>query len=345
MLLKISLVNIIALASFASAFHSVQLLTGRNSNNVSHLKAVEDSKSDVFEPVVTKRIASTRKAFLASIVTTGAATISASVANADEESFESIAARAAKISKIVEFEEDKKEDTKALAATDPRTVYDFTVPMVGNDVPFKDVIKQEFITTEIPGENEGEVITKTNAKVKAILVVNIKQDDPIARKNIPELISLAAKFGRNGEFVVVCSPTDQGYFEPDTSALIRLKLASEYGYGINPATVITDKLNLLGTGADPFWRYIEGSCRAPSGLGRIQGNFEKFLVDGRTGKPVRRYPRKYQPFDIAEDIDSLMKGRPLQPAGSNWREEWRNSDKESERDVYRFQKGLNVFDQ
>lgn len=78
------------------------------------------------------------------------------------------------------------------------------------------------------------------------------------------------RFGRNGDFAVVCSPTDQGYYEPDTSALIRLKLASEYGYGINPATVVTDKVNLLGTGAHPFWRYVEGSCRAPSGLGRIQ---------------------------------------------------------------------------
>lgn len=159
------------------------------------------------------------------------------------------------------------------------------------------------------------------------------------------IFPLKCRFGRTGEFVVIMSPTDQGYFEPDTSALIRLKLASEYGYGINPATIVTDKLNLLGTGAHPFWRWIEGTCRAPSGLGRIQGNFEKFLVDGRTGKAVRRYPRKYQPFDIAEDINAIMKGSGLPPAGSNWKEEWRNSDKEAERDTYRFQKGLNVFDQ
>ena len=153
------------------------------------------------------------------------------------------------------------------------------------------------------------------------------------------------RFGRNGEFAVVCSPTDQGYFEPDTSALLRLKLASEYGYGINPATIITDKVNLLGTGAHPFWRWIQGSCRTPSGLGKIQANFEKFLVDGRTGKAIRRYPRKYQPFDIVDDIDAVMKGKPLPPAGSNWKEEWRNADKEAEKDTYRFQKGLNVFDQ
>ena len=75
----------------------------------------------------------------------------------------------------------------------------------------------------------------------------------------------------------MCCPTDQGYYEPDTSALIRLKLASEYGYGINPATVITDKVNILGTGAHPFWRWLEGNCRTPAGLGRIQVSANRAL--------------------------------------------------------------------
>ena len=141
------------------------------------------------------------------------------------------------------------------------------------------------------------------------------------------------------------SPTDQGYYEPDTSALIRLKLASEYGYGINPVTTLTDKMILLGTGSHPFWRWLQGTCRTPSGLGRIQGNFEKFLVDGRTGLPVRRYPRKYMPNDMADDIESLLSGRTLPPAGSNFNEEWRIAANDALRDTYRFQKGLNVFDQ
>eukprot|EP00557_Chaetoceros_sp_GSL56_P013166 CAMPEP_0176483554 /NCGR_PEP_ID=MMETSP0200_2-20121128/3982_1 /TAXON_ID=947934 /ORGANISM="Chaetoceros sp., Strain GSL56" /LENGTH=304 /DNA_ID=CAMNT_0017879967 /DNA_START=166 /DNA_END=1080 /DNA_ORIENTATION=- len=289
----------------------------------------------------------TRKEFLTSIVSSAtlASTLvvgqSPVAAVEQDEGFESIAARAASMAIKVEAEEEKKKELQAKIDADPRTVYDFSLPIAGNEVPFADLIKQEFYNVE--GGDSTEV--KKDVKVKAILVVNIKQDDPIARKNIPELISLATKFGRTGEFAVICSPTDQGYFEPDTSALIRLKLSSEYGYGINPATIITDKLNLLGTGAHPFWRWIEGTCRTPSGLGRIQGNFEKFLVDGRTGKPVRRYPRKYEPLDIAEDIDAVMKGKPLPPAGANWREEWRNADKEAEKDTYRFQKGLNVFDQ
>jgi hypothetical protein len=108
---------------------------------------------------------------------------------------------------------------------------------------------------------------------------------------------------------------------------------------------LTDKVNFLGTGAHPFWRWIEGKCRTPSGIGKIQGNFEKFLVDGRSGLPLRRYPRKYQPFDITNDIDAVMKGKPLPPAGANWKEEWRTAERDAERDTYRFQKGLNVFDQ
>ena len=152
------------------------------------------------------------------------------------------------------------------------------------------------------------------------------------------------RFNKNGEFAVIVSPSDQGYYEPDTSALLRLKVEQEYGYGNTPGTILTDKVNLLGTGALPFWRWLEGSCRTPAGLGKIQANFEKFLIDGRTGKPLRRYPRKYQPYDIADDIAALIKGKPLPPAGANWKEEWRNAAKEAENDTYRFQKGLNYFD-
>jgi len=268
-------------------------------------------------------------------------------ANADDssESFASLAARASQMSKVVEEGKDLSEETtekeKAAKYYDSRTVYDFTVPFEGEDIPFAEIIHQE--RNEIKGEN-GEVV-KESVKVKAILVVNMKQDDPVARKDIPELISLAALYGRKGEFAVVMSPTDQGYFEADTSQLIRLKLASEYGYGINPATSTTDKVNILGSGCHPFWRYIEGQGRTPSGLGRIEGNFEKFLVDGKTGRPLRRYPRNYMPFDIKNDIESVLAGKALPPAGANWKEQWRQSSKDSEKDVYRFQKGLNYYDQ
>jgi glutathione peroxidase len=260
----------------------------------------------------------------------------------ESESFASIAARAGRISKELGGSEPR--DLPSYIQPTDKSAYDFSLPVAGVQTPFKDVIRQEF-SSRTSGIDSSKTVD--DAKVKAILVVNIKQDDPVARKTIPELISLAAKYGRGseGSFAIVACPTDQGYFEPDTSQLIRLKLASEYGYGINPSTVVTDKVNFLGTGAHPFWRWLQSTCRTPAGLGRIQGNFEKFLLDGRTGLPLRRYPRKYKPLNIADDIEAVIAGKPLPPARANWQEEWRSAAAEAERDTYRFEKGLNYFDQ
>jgi glutathione peroxidase-family protein len=275
---------------------------------------------------------SNRRSFVSSLCVGGGLLSTSFPAVADddeEETFASIAKRAASLSSDIA----ERSPVVVVSKTgDNRTAYDFSVPMYGEDVPFRKIVRQEY---------DGEGI----AKLKAILVVNMKEDDPVARKDIPEFIALAAKYGRSGEFAVVLSPTDQGYYEPDTSQLIRLKLASEYGYAINPATVLTDKMNMLGTGSHPFWRWLQKNCRTPAGLGRIEGNFEKFLLDGRTGLPLRRYPRKYKPFDIKNDIEAIIAGRPLPPAGANYNEAWRQAAVEAERETYRFQKGLNYFDQ
>ena len=249
--------------------------------------------------------------------------------NNEEESFASIAARAQKLSS--EAGDRVAANTITSGDGDTRTAYDFSLPVEGKSTPFGDLIRQQV-------DEDGR------KKCKVILISNMKEDDPIARKDIPEMISLASKYGRNGEFAVMLTPTDQGYYEPDTSQLIRLKLASEYGYGINPATILTDKTDILGKRALPFWRWMQSNCRTPAGLGRVEGNFEKFLIDGRTGMPLRRYPRKYKPTNIKNDIEAIIAGRPLPPAGANFLEEWRTAAVEAEANTYRFQKGLNYYD-
>jgi glutathione peroxidase-family protein len=270
----------------------------------------------------------------------GAGTDDNNNSNADNESFASIASRANVMSKKAASE--LPATASGVRATD-QTCYDFSLPVAGLAVPMATLINQVFYDSNSDEARDGEAV-----KVKAVVVVNIKQDDPVARKTIPELISLATKYsGRDGTgaVAIVCCPTDQGYYEPDTSALLRLKLGAEYGYGINPATIVTDKVNLLGTGAHPFWRWLQSTSRTPAGLGRIEGNFEKFLIDGRTGLPVRRYPRKYAPLNLQDDVEALIATRPLPPAKANFLEAWRAAAAEAERDTYRFEKGLNVFDQ
>ena len=247
----------------------------------------------------------------------------------DDESFATIAARASKLNKDLD-----KELSAAPSTISPsdKSAYDFSLPVQGVDTKFADLIQQKSTDEDA-------------SKVKAILVVNMKQDDPVARKAIPELMALAGKYRSTGALAVVLSPSDQGYYEPDTSVLIRLKLASEYGYGLNPATVLTDKVIFLGTGAHPFWRWLQSTCRTPAGLGRIEANFEKFLIDGRTGQPLRRYPRKYDVTNMYSDVDAVVEGRTLPPARAGWSEEWRGAAVDAKTNTYRFEKGLNYFDQ
>jgi len=253
----------------------------------------------------------------------------APAAAVEEESMSSITARATDLSR------DAGDRAAFTAITngsgDTRTAYDFDLPIEGVSIPFRDIIRQNI-------DEEGR------ARCKVILVSNMKEDDPVARKDIPEFIALATKYGRNGEFAVIMTPTDQGYYEPDTSQLVRLKLESEYGYGINPSTVVTDKIDILGKRALPFWRWMQSNCRTPAGLGRVEANFEKFLIDGRTGIPIRRYPRKYKATNMKNDIEAILAGRPLPPAGANFLEEWRTAAVAAEADTYRFQKGLNYYD-
>ena len=268
----------------------------------------------------------------------------------DNESFASIAERANKMSKEMDAINPQSQRRMASDSTlrpTNQTIYDFLLPITGTPTPLADIIRQEFNSKQVTIPSKNETVYYQDVKVKAIIVVNIKQDDPVARKAIPELIALAAKYGRGADYelAIIACPTDQGYYEPDTSQLLKLKLASEYGYGINPSTVVTDKVNLLGTGAVPLWRWLQNVCRTPSGLGRIQGNFEKFLIDGRSGLPLRRYPRKYRPINMMEDIEAVIAGKPLPPAQAGYLEEWRMAIADSERDTYRFEKGLNVFDQ
>jgi hypothetical protein len=117
-----------------------------------------------------------RRSFLSSIIGAGMLLSGQPALAEDEESFATIAARAAQLSSEV------GENTPLASpkSDDPRTAYDFSLPVAGDILPFQDIIRQQY-------NSEGR------AKVKAILVINMKEDDPIARKDIPELISLASK--------------------------------------------------------------------------------------------------------------------------------------------------------
>lgn len=211
-------------SAFVSSPSASKIPTTTSTSSALYMNAdgANDGSDGSDEYKVTKSMPSTRQAFLASMITSTATLATAGFGfattgmanandNAEEESFESIAARAASMATRVQADDDEATNQQAKIDNDPRTAYDFSLPMAGEPVSFAELIRQEFagdvnvkVADAATAEGSDATATATatapvanvkrDAKVKAILVVNMKQDDPMARKNIPELISLASKY-------------------------------------------------------------------------------------------------------------------------------------------------------
>ena len=121
---------------------------------------------------------------------------------------ESIVARAARVSQEVKeaetaqqgAEEERRRELAQKLRDDPRSIYDFTLPVNGKAREVAELLGQTFGEGDggdgwtDGGENGTNAAEgRLGTRVKAILVVNMKQDDPIARKNIPELLELITK--------------------------------------------------------------------------------------------------------------------------------------------------------
>ena len=214
-----------ASCTIAFTFHSCYSLCQQPKTN--HLAAhnIKDQTSSEDENIHIAKNASriNRRAFLTNIIAvTGASSSPAIIFNAlpayadtddvteTSSTFESIAARAAKVSEEVQQAEAAKEATNEAAQqrnreaaqalkNDKRTIYDFTLPINGKAREVSEILGQTFDNGDnSDGWSDGsdggmDYSTTLGSRVKAILVVNIKQDDPLARKNIPELIALVTK--------------------------------------------------------------------------------------------------------------------------------------------------------
>jgi hypothetical protein len=198
--------------------------------------AVVDTASTVVDITSSSlpSVASTRRAFLttsAVIFTSGNAILfpanaadgqdyveptTTTTTPSSSDTFESIAARAARVSQQVTESEvaqqiadeeasQRRQELVQKLKDDTRTIYDFTLPVNGKAREITELLGQTFSggdsgdgwtdggegESSTPGRMNGGGVVGT--RVKAILVVNMKQDDPIARKNIPELIELVTR--------------------------------------------------------------------------------------------------------------------------------------------------------
>lgn len=63
-------------------------------------------------------------------------------------------------------------------------------------------------------------------------------------------------------------------------------------------------MNVNGDDAIPLYKYLKEQIQGEKGPD-VEWNFTKFLVD-KNGKPVKRYPPKFEPNGIIPDIQALL---------------------------------------
>lgn len=103
-------------------------------------------------------------------------------------------------------------------------------------------------------------------------------------------------------FVVLAFPCDQfGHQEPGSNAEIGAFCERNYGVTFP----VFAKIDVNGAGTNPVFQLLKHERRGLLGLGRIQWNFTKFLVD-RKGRIVSRHAPSTDPGKLRGRIEALL---------------------------------------
>jgi glutathione peroxidase len=152
-----------------------------------------------------------------------------------------------------------------------------------------------FAETRLAGVEEP--LTAYDGRV--VLVVNVASKCG----NTPQYEGLEAlyrKYERQG-FAILGFPCNQFMGqEPGTAAEIAEFCSLTY----NVTFPLFEKVEVNGPDADPLYKWLKRETPG-SNDADVEWNFAKFLI-GRDGKPVKRFGDKFDPAEIAPDIERLL---------------------------------------
>ncbi len=144
----------------------------------------------------------------------------------------------------------------------------------------------------------GEDVDLKDYEGKVVVIVNVASKCGFT-KQYKELEAVYKKYSDQG-LVVLGFPCNQfGGQEPGTAAEIQEFCSANYGVTFD----MFEKVEVNGDGACALYKTLTALETEPKGAGKIDWNFEKFLV-GRDGKVVARYGSKTTP-DAPELITAI----------------------------------------
>ena len=136
---------------------------------------------------------------------------------------------------------------------------------------------------------DGKEIDLSQYQGKVVLVVNVAGKCGFTPQ-YEQLQALYQKYGPKG-LVVLGFPCNQFKAqEPGTAEEIQQFCRINYGVTFP----LFAKIEVNGDGACPFYKYLTSLDTKPKGSGKIDWNFEKFII-GRNGQVVARFAPKTKP--------------------------------------------------
>ena len=125
---------------------------------------------------------------------------------------------------------------------------------------------------------------------KVVLVVNVASACGLTPQ-YEQLENLHEKYSEKG-LAVLGFPCNQfGKQEPGTEEEI-----AEFCKSYDVKFDLFKKIDVNGDKADPFYKHITGVKAGPKGAGKVDWNFEKFVI-GRDGNVVARFKPQTAPDD------------------------------------------------
>lgn len=217
------------------------------------------------------------------------------------------------------------------------------IDTVSEKVATNNIIDLDLGSYKLPYNHQNLAFKKFIGS-KATIVFNMKIDDPQTIAQFPAINEIYNKY-KNLGLNIHAFPTEQGWFEPDDDETCRAKAEVYYGFGGEkefPNSVVFDKIDILGPSAHPLYKALTDYLPTPNGYRRITLNYEKFLLDS-TGKPVRRYPRKYSAYDMENDIAALLNDKPLPEETLEFQKAWKQAKREVIKSEYAFRYNYNYY--
>lgn len=141
------------------------------------------------------------------------------------------------------------------------------------------------------GRLDGKKADLAAYKGKVLLVVNVASECGLTPQ-YSGLQKLHEKYQGKG-LAVMGFPCNQfGAQEPGTAKEISTFCTEEYGVTFD----MFAKIDVNGDSACDFYKHLTGLELKPKGAGKVQWNFEKFVI-GRNGEVVARFSPRTKPND------------------------------------------------